>query len=106
MQDTGRTFLKLICGTSQEDITRAITEQISDKNGIKDIYISMIQLQNLDLPRHERRMFNRSFMASLAAALGGMSEAQAWMRINLHPASSKTILADERYKGTTIEKIE
>ena len=53
---------------------------------------AMMQLQ--ELPREERRMRNKNFVASVTEYKGGSQEGFIWMNEHLHGSTCKTILED------------
>ena len=72
---------------------------------LNDEYIkeSLALLQNLDIPREQRRRHNKLFIDCLALAKGGEKAAFLWMKKNLYQETCELMLDDLDYSGTFLQ---
>ena len=58
-----------------------------------------------ELPREERRTRNKNFLRAFSNNNGGLANCLIWMKANLHPSTSRTLMEDFDYTGNWKEKI-
>ena len=85
-----------------EDLLRELS--VNEESALKELNSSLLQLQNLDLPREERRRINKMFVRSLVAVQGSKPAALVWMKRILEPGITDMVLTDFYYQGTLLQK--
>ena len=107
----GKVFAR---GSDQEEYSELILEPgvVLFKGGpeeeqslMKDDNFREIMMLAQELPREERRRRNRTFLKVLSKDKGGLAKGLIWMKANIHPSTSRTLMEDNDYTGNCKEKV-
>ena len=101
-------------GSDQEEYSGLILEPgvVLFKGGpeeeqslMRDENFREIMMLAQELPREERRRRNRTFLKEISEDKGGLAKGLIWMKANIHPSTSRTLMEDNDYTGNCKEKV-
>ena len=101
--DASETDSEELSSHSLEILTGSNVELVSTMINDEHIKELLPLLQNLDIPREEKRKHNKMFIDCLTSVKGGEKAAFLWMKENLYQETCQVMLDDLDYSGTFLQ---